>query len=87
MMRAWTLLRRTTVVAAMVLVVALPGAGQAQPNPVPKPKAPHVAPRAAAPQAPIICTKRGCNPLPPNCHAEREETWEGPTGYQMIVCP
>lgn len=39
------------------------------------------------PAAPIVCTKYGCRPLPPNCHAEREDTWEGPTGYQIIVCP
>ena len=35
----------------------------------------------------IICTKYGCRPLPPHCHAETEFTWEGPTGYQFIVCP
>lgn len=35
----------------------------------------------------IVCTKTGCRTLPPNCHAVNEETWEGPTGYQIIVCP
>lgn len=35
----------------------------------------------------IVCTKAGCRPLPPNCHAVNEETWEGPTGYAIIVCP
>ena len=35
----------------------------------------------------IVCTKTGCRPLPPNCHAVNEENWEGPTGYQIILCP
>jgi len=35
----------------------------------------------------IVCTKAGCRPLPPGCHAVNEETWEGPTGYAIIVCP
>ncbi|MBS0534154.1 MAG: hypothetical protein JSR72_08860 [Proteobacteria bacterium] len=35
----------------------------------------------------IVCTKAGCRPLPANCHAVNEETWEGPTGYAIIICP
>ena len=35
----------------------------------------------------IVCTKAGCRPLPPGCHAVNEETWEGPTGYAIIICP
>lgn len=35
----------------------------------------------------IVCTKAGCRPLPPGCYAVNEETWEGPTGYAIIVCP
>ena len=35
----------------------------------------------------IVCTKAGCRPLPPGCHGVNDETWEGPTGYVIIVCP
>lgn len=69
---------------ALTAAVAAPAAAQSgtQGKPAAKPM------RAAAkPGAPIICTKYGCKPLPANCHAETEFTWEGPTGYQIIVCP
>ena len=35
----------------------------------------------------IACTRAGCNPVPPGCHAVQERTWDGsPSGFQVIVC-
>jgi hypothetical protein len=33
------------------------------------------------------CTKTGCLPLPPGCSTTMEQTWAGPTGYEIIHCP
>jgi hypothetical protein len=33
------------------------------------------------------CTRTGCQPLPPGCHTTMEQTWVGPTGYEIIHCP
>jgi hypothetical protein len=86
---------RLTAALALAGFLALPATAQpatAQPatpsaKPPAKPRQTHAAPEQPAP-APIICTKRGCAPLPRGCHAETEFTWDGdPTGYQFIVCP
>ena len=35
----------------------------------------------------IACTRAGCNPVPPGCHAVRERTVDdSPSGFQIIVC-
>ena len=35
----------------------------------------------------IACTRAGCNPVPPGCHAVRERSVDGsPSGFQIIVC-
>lgn len=33
------------------------------------------------------CTKTGCHPVPPGCRITMEQTWAGPTGYEIISCP
>jgi hypothetical protein len=81
---------RLTAALALAGFLTLPATAQpATPSAKPpaKPRQTHAAPERYAP-APIICTKRGCAPLPRGCHAETEFTWDGdPTGYQFIVCP
>ena len=84
-----SLVRLPALVSCAALAIALIAAGPADARTAATratPKAARTAPKPA-PQAPIICTKYGCNPLPRGCHAETEFTWEGPTGYQFIVCP
>jgi len=35
----------------------------------------------------IACTRGGCSPVPPGCHAVRERTIDdSPSGFQIIVC-
>jgi hypothetical protein len=35
----------------------------------------------------IACTRAGCNPVPPGCHAVRDRLVDGsPSGFQIIVC-
>ncbi|MFA6267753.1 MAG: hypothetical protein WC670_18805 [Pseudolabrys sp.] len=70
---------------AFALVLSAGLAAAAQPTSPAKPHRPRAAPPPRA-EAPIICTELGCRPLP-HCHAETDFTWEGPTGYQIIVCP
>lgn len=71
---------------------ALPGAvAAAQTVHAPRAKPPGDSSRSDAREqyrpGDIVCTKTGCRPLPPGCHAVNEQTWEGPTGYAIIVCP
>jgi len=33
------------------------------------------------------CTRTGCRPVPPGCFITLEQTWVGPTGYEIINCP
>lgn len=33
------------------------------------------------------CTRTGCRPVPPGCFVTMEQTWVGPTGYEIINCP
>jgi hypothetical protein len=35
----------------------------------------------------IACSKGGCRSVPANCKVTMEETWEGPTGYEIVACP
>ena len=35
----------------------------------------------------IACTHTGCIPIPSNCTTTMEETWQGPTGYEIVNCP
>lgn len=42
-------------------------------------------PLIAAPRE--ACTKTGCHPVPPGCSITMEQTWAGPTGYEIISCP
>jgi hypothetical protein len=35
----------------------------------------------------IACPKGGCRLIPANCGVTMEETWEGPTGNELIACP
>lgn len=72
--------------------VALPGAvAAAQAAPAPRARPPVERSRGYVGEqyrpGDIVCTKTGCRPLPQGCHAVNEETWEGPTGYAIIVCP
>ena len=66
--------------------IAAAQSGQ-QPHPQPKVERSGDAAREQYRPGDIVCTKAGCRPLPPNCHAVNEETWEGPTGYAIIICP
>jgi hypothetical protein len=83
-------LRRPSLVCLVVALATLPWAAAAQTGPAPRTK-PNLERRPDAAQqyrpGDIVCTKTGCRTLPPNCHAVNEETWEGPTGYAIIVCP
>jgi hypothetical protein len=42
-------------------------------------------PMAAAPYE--ACTRTGCRPVPRGCSVTLEQTWVGPTGYEIINCP
>jgi hypothetical protein len=35
----------------------------------------------------IVCSKTGCRAVPANCKVTMEQTWEGPTGYEIVDCP
>lgn len=43
--------------------------------------------RAARTGMKIACPKGGCRLVPASCKVTMEETWEGPTGYELIDCP
>lgn len=46
--------------------------------------------QAARPMAAPLreaCTRTGCRPVPPGCFITLEQTWVGPTGYEIINCP
>ena len=34
----------------------------------------------------IACMKGGCRAVPTYCRITMEETWEGPTGYELVDC-
>jgi hypothetical protein len=49
--------------------------------------APYALPRYRHGPGTIACTRAGCNPVPPSCHAVRERTVDGsPSGFQIVIC-
>ncbi len=81
------MLVRKTLILAAAFALAGPVAAFAQSTMPAKRKPVHAAPVRPKAPAPLVCLRGGCVPLPPHCHAEREMTWAGPTGYEIIVCP
>lgn len=73
-------------VLALTMAMSLSAAAQTANPAKPAPKPARPVPNTSA-AAPVVCTKYGCKPLPAHCHAETEFNWEGPTGYQIVVCP
>ena len=48
---------------------------------------PYALPRYRHGPGTIACTRAGCSPVPPGCHAVRERTVDdSPSGFQIIVC-
>ncbi|MBS0245875.1 MAG: hypothetical protein JSR61_04580 [Proteobacteria bacterium] len=85
-------LLRPSLTSILLAGMALPWAGAAaQTTHVPRAKPPAERSRDASREqyrpGDIVCTKAGCRPMPAGCHAVNEETWEGPTGYAIIICP
>ena len=69
------------VATAAVLAIALMPASAA-----PRHHMPHTR-FAVAVQPQIACTVVGCMPVPRGCHPAMGYTPDGPTGFDVMVCP